>query len=135
MKNSFFRSTLDINSTIENAIQNLNKSDLQICLICKDKRLIGTITDGDIRRGLINGLNLKSGVDSILNKNFIFIKKNEKYSKAVYLMKLHKIYQIPVFDENFFLKDLFVLNKKDNTSVKKKSSYYYGRWFWQKTSS
>ena len=71
-KNFYLKSIIDIESSIKDAIENLNNTDLQICLICKDKKLIGTLTDGDIRRGLIKGMTLETKVEQILNKKFLF---------------------------------------------------------------
>ena len=40
-------------------------------------KLIGTITDGDIRRGLLNGKTLDSNVQLFMNKNFFSIEEGE----------------------------------------------------------
>ncbi len=122
-KNFYLKSIIDIKSTIKDAIENLNNTDLQICLVCKDKKLIGTLTDGDIRRGLIKGMTLETKIEQILNKKFIFLSEKDSFEKASYLMNLHKIHQIPVVDKNFRLKNLFLLdsnkfaNKKENPVV------------------
>jgi predicted transcriptional regulator len=55
-----------INSTIEQAVQILNQVGLKIVLITdKNGVLQGTISDGDIRRGLMNGLTLSSSIEKI----------------------------------------------------------------------
>ena len=42
------------NSTIKEALQIINQGAIQIALVVDDKdRLLGTLTDGDIRRGLL----------------------------------------------------------------------------------
>ena len=44
---------------IKDVINNLNKSRIKIVLVVeKNNKLIGTIVDGDIRRGLINGISV-----------------------------------------------------------------------------
>ena len=61
-------------SSIEDALINLNNSALGICFICDEQNiLIGTITDGDIRRKLLTGSNLSDDVISAANKNFCFL--------------------------------------------------------------
>ena len=52
---------------------NLEKSNQTLFVLDIDKKLIGTITDGDIRRGLINGLNIESPAFLFCNTNFSFI--------------------------------------------------------------
>ena len=54
-------------SNLENAIKKLDKSALQIILVIgKKNKLIGTVTDGDIRRGLLKGLTTKDKINSII---------------------------------------------------------------------
>ena len=61
-------------SSIKDALVNLNNSALGICFICDEENiLIGTITDGDIRRILLSGRNLDDGVISAANTNFSFL--------------------------------------------------------------
>ena len=55
-------------SNLESAIKSLEKSSLQIVLVVNEKKeLIGTITDGDIRRKLLKGFNLSSSCYLIPN--------------------------------------------------------------------
>ena len=62
------------NSTIGQAILNLNQGGIKIVLVVdKDTKLIGTISDGDIRRGLLKGLDLNSSTASIINENALAV--------------------------------------------------------------
>lgn len=51
----------------------LEKSNQTLFVLDDEERLIGTVTDGDIRRGLLNGLNLNSSVFEFCFSNFSFI--------------------------------------------------------------
>lgn len=63
----------DTSKAIE-AIEVINNTPLYIALIIdKNNKLVGTITDGDIRRGLIKGETPESNVKKFMNKNFISI--------------------------------------------------------------
>ena len=42
-----------------------------------DKQLVGTLTDGDVRRGLLRGLSLDSPVSEFMFRQYRFIRKNE----------------------------------------------------------
>ena len=54
------------NSTIYNAIKLINKNTLKTLLVVeKNYIFIGTITDGDIRRALLKGVNIKSKLNNI----------------------------------------------------------------------
>ena len=55
------KTILPTNTTIKQVITNLDKSGLKIVLVVNEQdKLEGTISDGDIRRGLLNGLDLNS---------------------------------------------------------------------------
>ena len=61
---------LNINSTIKDVLRTINNGNMQIAVITDDNdNLIGTVTDGDVRRGLLNGLGLDSPIESIVAKN------------------------------------------------------------------
>ena len=70
MSNSF-----DINdylvrrdTKISEVIKILQEKPIKIIIVVSDKNiLLGSITDGDIRRGLLNGFNLESNCASIMN--------------------------------------------------------------------
>ena len=65
------KAIIDSNYSLKNAIQNLNKTALQICFVNKKNKFYGTLTDGDIRRGLIRGIGLNDKIDLIVNKKQI----------------------------------------------------------------
>ena len=78
---------LSLDEDIEKALSILNNQSIQICLVVdEDNKLIGTITDGDIRRGLLKGFTLKTKVIKITNKKFQFIFSHEDLKKAKKLM-------------------------------------------------
>ena len=108
MNRKFFtKAILKKTNSINEAIKNLSNSGLQICFVCDGKKLIGTVTDGDIRRAIIKKKNLEEKISEIMNKNYIFIHKNSSIQKAKTLMNLYKINQIPVIDNNKNLLNVF----------------------------
>ena len=69
LKSDWKKTLLPINSVIREAIQNLEKSSMQIILVVdKKQKFIGTITDGDIRRGILYGLNIHSSIKTLINR-------------------------------------------------------------------
>ena len=72
-KNQLKKTLVSQDLKVKDVIKSLNKSGLQIALIINKKnKMIGTVTDGDIRRGLINGLNVNSLIHKIINKNNLY---------------------------------------------------------------
>ena len=101
MRKKFFQKIiLNKQNSIKDAIQNLAISGLQICFVCEGTKLLGTITDGDIRKAILKKINLEDTIHKIMNTNFTSVEKNVSEQKAKTLMRLYKINQIPVLDKN-----------------------------------
>lgn len=91
---------LPIHSTIHDAIINLDKVAIKVVLVVNEKRkLEGTISDGDIRRGLLRGLNLSSPIESIVYRTPMVVSLDMVRETVRQLMVVNKIQQIPVVDE------------------------------------
>ena len=84
---------LDLHSSGLEALKALDIGRI-VLVLDKDKKLIGTISDGDIRRSILMGNSLEIKVDSIMNRKFISAKK-EKRSNVLTLMRKNHINQIP----------------------------------------
>ena len=115
-----------IDSNIKKAINILNKyGSKTIIVINKEKKFIGTLSDGDIRRSIIKGLNLKSSINSIFNKKPIFVyehKIDKKKIREIFLEK--KIHIIPVINKKkkiikiFHLEDILGFDNFDDIKGK-----------------
>lgn len=70
---------LSSDSTIRNALEKLTilGETLTLFIVDLNSILIGVVTDGDIRRGLIKGCELDEPVINIMNKNFKFINEEQ----------------------------------------------------------
>ena len=88
-------------ATVAEVIRNLDESMMQITLVVKlDGSLAGTITDGDIRRGLLNGLNLNDSIELIVNHEPLVVPPQMTRETVLQLMQINKINQLPVVNEN-----------------------------------
>ncbi len=95
--------------TIRQAIEQLNENRLQILLVVSsDQVLLGTVTDGDIRRSILNNISLDKPIVRIMNKNPKFIYEGET-QKARDLMLKYKLKNIPVVDEARTVVDLVLI--------------------------
>ncbi|MFV9566943.1 nucleotidyltransferase family protein [Thermoanaerobacter mathranii] len=98
-------------SLIKEAIKQLNENSLQILLVIDDNyRLIGTVTDGDIRRAILNNVSFDEPVGKIMNRvpKFVYIGEEEN---AKELMIKHRIKTIPVLDRERRVVDLILMEK------------------------
>ena len=67
-KFDFNKYILKSRETVIKAITKLQKLENKFCLILDEKnKFLGTLVDGDIRRGLINGLKLTDSIKKIMN--------------------------------------------------------------------
>jgi dTDP-glucose pyrophosphorylase len=104
-------------SKIKDVIDIIDKSSLQIALVLDETgKLFGTITDGDVRRGLLSGFGLESEASEICNKKPVTVLENTSKMKIYDLMDRHSISHIPVVNAEGQVVDLEVLKaffKKD----------------------
>lgn len=91
---------LPVHSTIEQVIRNLDLVAIKIVLVVNEREeLVGTVSDGDIRRGLLKGLDLNSQIASIIHRNALVVPPEMGREMVKQLMVANKIQQIPVVDE------------------------------------
>lgn len=85
---------------IVEALKIIDGNHSHFCIVTdEEKKLIGTITDGDIRRGLLNGNDLESPVKNIFNPNPIYSDQNATNQDVLSLMNTHGIKQLPIVDK------------------------------------
>ena len=87
--------------TIQEVIKKINRSGLEIVLVTDaEGRLTGTITDGDIRRGILAGLEMRQPASVIMNRNPITVPSGMARKEMLGIMRNHSIRQLPVVDAN-----------------------------------
>jgi len=105
-------------ATIHDAIKNLDDSKLKIILVTSsDSSFVGTITDGDIRRGLLKGLSLSDGVSLVVKKDSISVSEDMQLELVNQIMELNQISQIPTIDSKSRVVGLYEWSAS-NTGIK-----------------
>lgn len=96
-------------ANIKEAIQNLNKVSVQIVLVVDEQnRLIGTLSDGDIRRALLRGFKLEDGIDSIINRAPILAPLGMSRDIVLELMQINRVHQIPIVGDGNMILGLYL---------------------------
>ena len=91
---------LPIHSTIQQAISNLDQVAIKIVLVINEKdELLGTISDGDIRRALLNGVGLNEPITNVIHRNALVVPPEMSRDMVKQLMIANKIQQIPVVND------------------------------------
>ena len=117
MKNIF----ISEKTNIYQAMEKLQKTG-EKCLIVvsKSKKLLGTITDGDIRRAILEQKSTATSIKYIYNKQCIYIEgKNYKMDKISKIIKSEKIDLIPVVGNKKVVVDYITAKKIDGLKKEK----------------
>ena len=95
-------SVLKIHSTLECAIVEMSKNQLgTVCIIDNNNKLCGIITDGDLRRALLNKVDIyNSYVEDIMTKTPKYTYEDTMAIDALQIMKTNKITSLPVLTKD-----------------------------------
>lgn len=94
------KAILSESASLSDVIQNLDDTGFQIAMVVSaDRELLGTVTDGDVRRGLLRGLALGSSVATIMFRNPLVVPPQLQRDSVLQIMGANKIHQMPVVDE------------------------------------
>jgi dTDP-glucose pyrophosphorylase/predicted transcriptional regulator len=121
--------TLLASDTLFQAVQAIEFSEIRtVVVLDEENKLLGTITDGDIRRRLLKGGNLQDSVTSAMNSTPVSAKPGSSSELLAELMKHKNVLTIPIVtDENHFIELVHLkdLNKTRNVSLPKSSDYEF----------
>ncbi len=110
--------------TIVEAMRIIDNAALQIALVVDDdEKLLGTVTDGDIRRGILAGIPLEGNITKIMNAHPTTVKEGASVKEIMDLMTARKIYQVPVLDDQGRVVELerlrVLLDRQEHEAPKK----------------
>lgn len=110
--------------TVREAMLVINDNWRELALVAGDDlRVQGVITDGDIRRGLLNGLTMESPAASLMTREYVHVDPYADRAGVLDLMKARSIRQVPVLDAQrrlvgiHFLEALIGTTEKPNAAV------------------
>lgn len=99
--------TINYKNTFSSALKVMNQKNLGILIVIKNKTIYGVISDGDLRRGMIN-FNSKKNLENLITKNPLIVNETMPAAKALSIMSEKKI------------TSLLVVSDKDLKKPKKK---------------
>jgi dTDP-glucose pyrophosphorylase/predicted transcriptional regulator len=86
-------------ASVRDAVEAINRGGKQICLVVsEDNKLLGTVSDGDIRRGLLKGIDMEAPVTGIMNSSPQAAPENSSNEFILNSMQTHVLRQIPKLD-------------------------------------
>lgn len=113
MLNEWQKLTVSPEVDIKTVIEVINNSaGAQIALVVDTKnRLLGTITDGDLRRRMLRGLGLEGNAGDAMCEKYVSTLPGTPNSSALILMREYSLRQIPIVDQNKFLHGIILQNE------------------------
>lgn len=108
--------------TIVDAMKKIDKNSAGLLYVVgKDERLVGCISDGDIRRWIIKNGDLNVPISRVMNDSPVFVRQIDK-EKAKDIMKTEKINSLAVTDEEDKIADIIFAQEYLNNLIFKNSS-------------
>jgi dTDP-glucose pyrophosphorylase len=99
MTEHWLNSLIKPQMSLRQTIAAIDKAALQIALVVDDERhLLGVVTDGDIRRALIQGMSLETAVVNIMNKQPKTVTTQDSVPAIKAVMQRYQLNQLPVVD-------------------------------------
>ncbi|HLA39428.1 MAG TPA: sugar phosphate nucleotidyltransferase, partial [Candidatus Glassbacteria bacterium] len=97
----------------------LDSSLLQVALVVdKGRKLIGTVTDGDIRRAILAGKSLDTSVAEIMNRSPKFCHQSDDRALIVHRLKSLHLHQMPILDERGVVVGLEIIDEILENGIK-----------------
>lgn len=99
MSNNWKNVLLEPIDSIRSALDIINKEALRVALIVdKEERLVGVVTDGDIRRAILAQMDLNSPISQVMNRTPVTANQMQSRSDILVLMKQRSILAVPIVD-------------------------------------
>ncbi|MGM0502720.1 MAG: nucleotidyltransferase family protein [Bacillota bacterium] len=107
-------------NTIKETIEIIDSGKKQIALVVnKNNKLLGTVTDGDIRRGILNNMDFETSVEKIMNEDYVALYNNSSIEEIKRTFQNNRmIHQIPLLDPQGRVADLVVVDDIFETEIK-----------------
>ena len=92
---------ISINASVIDVLKKIDSSPIiqTVFVVDNSSKVIGTITDGDIRRGLINGLSLDDNLEKYIFSNFHFIEQGKNNFDKLKVFREKKLKAVPLLTD------------------------------------
>ncbi len=80
------------------AMDGVSHDSQTLFVVNDDKKMVGTLTDGDIRRGLISGVSVNDSVKEVMHTSFKFVLDGADNAQVLKRFRENQIFFVPVLD-------------------------------------
>ena len=105
------RYCINPNSSLIECMRSMDITGAGIALaVDSEFRLIGTISDGDVRKALVKGFPLDSSIATHINRNCFYVLPTVPRAEVLDIMQARRFEQIPIVDEQGKVMGLHLLH-------------------------
>lgn len=106
------QATVAETASLRDVLGVLDRTGIKLALVIDgNRKLTGTVSDGDVRRALIKGVDLDSPVAAYCNRDFRSVRAGSSDAEILEHMKWHHLHQMPVIDAEGRLTDLKLIDE------------------------
>lgn len=98
---------IDIDSTIEDAWSKIELNNHRSVIVTEGDKVVGTISDGDLRKAMLSKRLLITPVNEVMNTNFVALTESKRAEAEIISIKKN-IFLIPIVDFDMNLIDIYV---------------------------
>jgi len=96
---SFISTFVSPEDKIRDVLKRIDDNAAQIALVVDpSNKLLGTVTDGDVRRGILKGVSLDEAAEKVMNRKPTTINSNASRDEIIEKMRLKQLRHIPLLD-------------------------------------
>jgi UDP-2,4-diacetamido-2,4,6-trideoxy-beta-L-gulopyranose hydrolase len=100
-------------SSIREALRIIESGRVGIALVLgNDDQLVGMVTDGDVRRAMLTGIDLEASSNEIVNREFVRAPAGSNQHQIIQLIREHAVRQMPVTNARNQIQALYVQSEE-----------------------
>jgi len=99
-------------TSIKETMRKIDQNGIKLAIVLdKENSLLGVVSDGDIRRGILNGISIEEKVCKVMNTTPTYATINSTKEEIIKKIKKNKINGIPLIDTNKKVQDFVIISK------------------------
>ena len=112
MNNNLTLFTASPDISVRDALKMIDENKKGFLIIADDNdAVLGTLTDGDVRRAFLKGASVDDGIEGLYTRNSKFLKQSDGIPKATEMFKSESIKFLPIVDEETRLLNIITKNQ------------------------
>ena len=106
LKKFTIKETQSVLEALESLCESRNNEPLVLFVMNDEDCIVGTLTDGDIRRSLVSGATVESSVSEVAHKDFKYLRENEADIELIHRCRALGVELLPVVDDEMHIVDV-----------------------------